>query len=135
AVVPSYRDVAAAVSDAERYRNEAIGDAESRRWLAEGEAQETRDRARSTSIALKRRASGERDAFVARASARDGRPDLTDFRLLWDAMAASYAGRPKLILAPRAPGRRQVWMADPRRFGLVPTAAEAAPDEPAYEPI
>ena len=135
AVVPAYRDVASAVSDAERFRNEAIGYAESRRWLARGEASEIRDRASSSSFALERAALGDRDAFLARSSARAGRPDLTDFRLLRETMADSLSGRPKLILDPRAPGRRQVWLADPERFGLVPASAGQASVGPEFEPI
>ncbi|RUL86189.1 cation-translocating P-type ATPase family protein [Tautonia sociabilis] len=135
AVVPAYRDVAAAVSDSERYRNEAIGYAESRRWLSLGEASEARDRASASSFALARAAEGARDAFLAQSSARASHPGLTDFRLVREALAAGLAGRPKLILDPRARGRRQVWLADPDRFGLEPAAfsspaTEAQPIEP-----
>jgi Cu+-exporting ATPase len=41
-------------------------------------------------------------------------------------MAASLAGRQKVLLDPKAGGRRHVWLADPERFGvgLVPAAPE-----------
>ena len=120
-VVPAYRDVAAAVSDAARYRNEAESYAAGRRLSALAEAQTRRDAAEAASERLKRRAEGERRAFLARASAHADRPDLTEFRLLWDALAAAYAGRPKLVLDPRAAGRRHVWLADPDRLGLART--------------
>ncbi len=61
---------------------------------------------------------GEQRAFQARQSAHAARPDLTEFRLLWDTLASSFTGRSKLILDPRAGGRRQVWLADPERLGL-----------------
>jgi regulator of protease activity HflC (stomatin/prohibitin superfamily) len=121
-VVPAYRDVAAALSDAERYRNEAEGYAAEQRWSAIAEAQGLRDSATTRSFALESRASGDRDAFLARVRTRAAHPELTEFRLLWTAFADTFAGRPKLILDPRAPGRRQVWLADPDRFGLGPTA-------------
>ena len=122
-VVPAYRDVAAAVSDAERYRNEALGYAESRRWLAEGEARETRDRAAATSHELERLATGDRDAFVARSSGprRPPRPD----RLPPAPRDDGRQPRRPLQADPRPPrpGRRQIWLADPDRFGISPTAA------------
>ena len=61
-------------------------------------------------------------------------PDLTEFRLLWDILAAAFAGRPKLILDRRAGGRRHVWLADPERLGLgravTPVPVEAGSPEP-----
>ena len=69
-------------------------------------------------------------AFLARPSAHAARPDLTEFRLLWDTLAVAFAGRPKLILDPRAGGRRHVWLADPDRLGLgrlLPPAPRVSP--------
>jgi P-type Cu+ transporter len=117
-VVPAYRDVSAAVSDAERYRNDAEGYAAERRWSARAEAEGRRDAARSESHRLRSRAEGDRLAFLARLRSHAARPELTEFRLLWDALGAALAGRTKLILDPDAAGRRHLWLADPEKFGL-----------------
>ena len=129
-VVPAYRDVSAAVSDAARYGNEAEAYAAERRWSARAEAQAKRDGAAALGHRLAAIAGGQKQAFLARASAHAARPDLTDFRLLWDTLAGTYAGRPKLVLDPRAGGRRHVWLADPEAFGLSKATAPppAAPD-------
>jgi Cu+-exporting ATPase len=132
-VVPAYRDVSAAVSDVERVKNDAEAFAAERHWSALAEARARRDAAASTRDALKFRAEGESKAFAARQSAHSARPDLTEFRLLWDTLAATYAGRPKVILDPRAGGRRHLWLADPERLGLAPVLPAgplAAPEEP-----
>jgi regulator of protease activity HflC (stomatin/prohibitin superfamily) len=133
-VVPAYRDVSAAVSDAERYRNEAEAYAAGRHWSALGDAAARRDEAAARSHGLQARADGDRQAFLARAAARAARPDLTEFRLLWDTLAATYAGRPKLLLDPRAGGRRHVWLADPERMGLAPARAIGADSAPTVAP-
>lgn len=117
-VVPAYRDVSAAVSDAERFRNDAEGFASEQHWGGLAEAQAVRDTAAINARRLLSRAQGEQRAFQARQSAHAARPDLTEFRLLWDTLASSFTGRSKLILDPRAGGRRQVWLADPERLGL-----------------
>jgi regulator of protease activity HflC (stomatin/prohibitin superfamily) len=132
-VVPAYRDVSAAVSDAARFRNEAEAYAAQRRLAAAAEAQARRDDAAAEAARLKGRAEGQRRAFTAQSSAHSARPELTEFRLLWDTLAAAYAGRPKLILDPRAGGRRHVWLADPERLGLgliKPAEPAAPPPEP-----
>jgi regulator of protease activity HflC (stomatin/prohibitin superfamily) len=133
-VVPAYRDVSAAVSDAERFRNDAEGFASEQHWGALAEAQALRDAAAINSRQLRSRAEGERRAFLARQSAHADRPDLTEFRLLWDTLATTFAGRPKLILDPRAGGRRQVWLADPERLGLGRALAPAPVDPVDQEP-
>ncbi len=51
-----------------------------------------------------------------RSTAHAAHPALTEFRLLWDTMAATLAGRPKVILDRRAAGRRHLWLADPERW-------------------
>jgi regulator of protease activity HflC (stomatin/prohibitin superfamily)/soluble P-type ATPase len=133
-VVPAYRDAAAAVSDAERYRNEALAYAAEQHWSALAEAQGRRDAAATRAAQLKARAQGELDAFRARLSAHAARPELTEFRLLWDTLAIAYADRPKLILDPHAGGHRHVWLADPDRLGLgralLQLPAESAGPEP-----
>jgi Cu+-exporting ATPase len=133
-VVPAYRDAAAAVSDAARYRNEAEAYAAEQHWSALAEAQGRRDAAATRAEQLRNRARGEQQAFLARVSAHAARPDLTEFRLLWDTLAAAYVDRPKLILDPHAGGHRHVWLADPERIGLgralLQAPAESAGPEP-----
>jgi regulator of protease activity HflC (stomatin/prohibitin superfamily) len=116
--VPAYRDVAAAISDAARFQNEAKGYAAEQSWVGKAEAQSRRDAAATESTRLSSRAKGDRAAFLAQQAPHADRPDLTDFRLLYDALGASLAGRPKVLLDPRLAGRRQLWLADPERFGL-----------------
>jgi len=137
-VVPAYRDVSAAVSDAARSRNQAEASAAERHFAALAEAEEIRDAARTRATQLIRRADGEKGAFLAQAAAHAGQPALTEFRLLWDTLAAALAGRPKLILDRRAGGRRHVWLADPefvsptlrRAAAGAPLSAEARAPEP-----
>jgi HflK protein len=133
-VVPAYRDAAAAVSDAERYRNEAEAYAAEQHWAALAEAQSRRDAAASRSEQLKARAKGEQQAFLARLSAHTARPDLTEFRLLWQTLAAAFADRPKLILDPSAGGRRHVWLADPERLGIGRTLLQPPAESVGPEP-
>jgi len=134
-VIPAYRDVSAAGSDAARFQNEAEGFAAERLWQAKADAQSLRDTAQTRSSQLQLSAEGDRQAFLARQSAYASQPTLTRFRLLWDAMATSFAGRPKVILDPRAQGRRQLWLADPDRLGLGQTLASPSSLESDEEPI
>jgi Cu+-exporting ATPase len=122
-VVPAYRDVSAALSDVERNRNQARGDAARRQWSALAEAEAARDAARARAVRLIGRAEGEKGAFLAKSAARSPQPALTEFRLLWDTLATTLAGRPKLILDRSAGGRRHVWLADPE--GLSPRLGSA----------
>jgi Cu+-exporting ATPase len=131
-VVPAYRDVSAAVSDAERYLNEAHGYAAEQHWSALADAQTRRDAASALAHQLKNRAKGDREAFFARASAHASRPELTEFRMHMDTLATTYAGRPKLVLDPRADGRRHIWLADPEKLGMT-KLAEPIPVEPAVK--
>jgi Cu+-exporting ATPase len=125
-VVPAYRDVSAAVSDVERFRNDAEAFAAERHWSAMAQARQLRDSAQAAAQRLQSRAEGDRQAFLARQAASVPQPGLTQFRLFWDTLATAYAGCPKLILDPRAAGRRHVWLADPE--GLVlGRLARAAP--------
>ncbi len=117
-VVPAYRDVSAAVSDVERYRNDAEAFSLERHWSAIAESTSLRDSAGARSQRLKSRAEGAKKAFLARVAAYTARRELTEFQLLWDTIAVSFAGRPKLILDPKAGGRRRIWFADPERSGL-----------------
>ncbi len=130
-VVPAYRDVSAAVSDAERSLNQARADAARRKWSAQADAEAIRNAARTRSARLVARALGEKGAFLAKVAAHDSQPALTEFRLLWDTIGTTLAGRPKLILDRRAAGRRHVWLAGPERFSprLDRALAEPEPDD------
>jgi Cu+-exporting ATPase len=137
-VVPAYRDVSAAVSDAARSKNQAQATAAERHFTAVAEAQLIRDAASAQAAQLVRRAEGEKGAFLAQAAAHAGNPALTEFRLLQDTLAAALAGRSKLILDRRAGGRRHVWLADPelvsptlkRAWAGSPLSTEARAQEP-----
>jgi Cu+-exporting ATPase len=131
-VVPAYRDVSAAVSDVERYRNDAEAFAAERHWGSIAEAQSVRESARTAAHQVESRAAGASRAFLARTAAHASRPDLTEFRMLWEALGAAFAGRPKLVLDPRAAGRRHLWMADPAQLGRrppIPSAPESEPED------
>jgi regulator of protease activity HflC (stomatin/prohibitin superfamily) len=134
-VVPAYRDVSAAVSDVEKLRNEAEAYASERSLSAQAEADSIRQAAEGKSHTLKARIKAESDAFLARESAHAAQPGLTEFRLLWTTLGSTLAERPKLILDSRAGGRRQVWLADPEKFGLGAISALAnRPPEVYFEP-
>jgi len=114
-VVPAYRDVSTAVSDAERSLNQARAAAQ-RRSSAQAEAEAIRDAAKTRAAQLVAGRLGEKGAFLAKAAAHGSQPALTEFRLLWNTMATTLAGRPKLILDQRVAGRRHLWLADPERL-------------------
>jgi Cu+-exporting ATPase len=137
-VVPAYRDVAAAVSDAARLKNQAAAAAAQRHFEALAEAASICDDAKMKAMRLVKRAEGEKGAFLAKAAAHAFQPALTEFRMLFDTLAAALPGRPKLILDRRAGGKRHVWLADPEVAGSAlwragigsPPAAEARAPEP-----
>jgi Cu+-exporting ATPase len=135
-VVPAYRDVSSAVSDAERSLNQARAAAAERHWSAIAEAEAIRDAAKTRADRLVQRAAGDKAAFLAKAAAHATAPSLTEFRLLWDTLATSFPGRPKLILDHRAAGRRHIWLADPAQLGpafgraLTPVSSEPRASEP-----
>ncbi len=133
-VVPAYRDVSAAVSDAARYRNEAESYSAEQHWSGLAEARARRDAATARGHALASRAEGDRRAFLARASAHASHAELNEFRLLWDTYAAAYSGRPKFILDPKAGGRRHVWMGDVEGLGPAKLGGPAAPSPALMEP-
>jgi P-type Cu+ transporter len=124
-VVPDYRDVSAAVSDVARYRNEAEAYAAERRWSGRAEARARLDGASARGHSLTTRAEGDRRAFLARAQAHASRPDLDTSRLTLDTLAAAYASRPKLIIDPKAAGRRHLWIGGFE--GLGPARLEPIP--------
>ena len=133
---PRHDDVSAAVLHvAPRYRNESEAYAAEQGWSARAEARTKRDVAEALGHRLKVRAEGDRRAFVALVAARADRPELTEFRLLWDTLAGAYAGRAKLVLDPRAGGRRHIWLADPEKMGLLKAVAPEAAVPPVTEPV
>jgi len=135
-VVPAYRDVSSAVSDAERSLNQAQADAARRYWSALAEAEAIRDAARARADRLVNRAAGEKAAFLAKASSHATAPALSEFRMLWDTLGTILPDRPKLILDRRAAGRRHVWLADPDQLSpalgraFAPVSTEARDPEP-----
>ncbi len=126
-VVPAYRDVSAAVSDVERYRNDAEAYAAERSLSAKADSQTLLDRAETRAHQLRTRTKGESQAFFARQRAFASQPELTEFRLLWNTLSNVLPGRPKLILDPKASGRRHIWLANPDRFGVRPMNVAPAP--------
>lgn len=116
-VVPAYREVSAAVSDVERYHNEALAYAAEQSLQGKAEAQSIRDQGASKATEFRWRAEGESAAFLCRQAAYAGHPELASFRMLWKTLGNALAGRPKLVLDPRIKGRRHVWMADPTTLG------------------
>jgi len=116
-VVPAYREISRAVSDVERYRNEAEAYAAEQSLEAEAESRSIRDQGATRGNQVHARAEGESAAFLVRQLAHAEHPDLSAFRLLWRTLGTALAGRPKLLLDPRIKGRRHVWMADPTTLG------------------
>ena len=115
-VVPAYRDVSAAVSDAERSLNQARADAAERHWSALAEAEAIRDAAKTRADRLvKPSARAKRRPSSPGSRPTRPRPRLTEFRLLWDTMATTLAGPSQADPRPRAAGRRHLWLADPDR--------------------
>jgi regulator of protease activity HflC (stomatin/prohibitin superfamily) len=135
-VVPAYRDVSAAVSDRERLKNQAHAAAAEVHWSAIALAEAARDKAKVQATLLTSRAQGQSAAFAAKAQAHLHAPALTEFRLLGDTLAVTLPGRSKLILDPKAHGRRHLWLADPELLGpaarraLEPNASPARAPEP-----
>ena len=128
-VVPAYPDVSAAVSDAERSLNQARAYAAERRFSARAEAESQRDGARTKAARLVAGRLGEKGAFLARVSAHGLQPALTEFRLLWDTLASTLAGRSKVILDQRV-SRQATPLACRSRAArtLLPGRALPAPD-------
>jgi Cu+-exporting ATPase len=134
-VVPAYRDVSAAVSDAERSLNQARAAAAETHWSALAEAETTRDLAKAQAARLVNRAQGEKRSFLAKSAAHGEAPALAEFRLLCDTLAKILPGRSKLILDSRAAGRRHLWIADPDQLSpVLGRSLEPAPAPVATEP-
>jgi regulator of protease activity HflC (stomatin/prohibitin superfamily) len=116
-VVPAYREVSRAVSDVERYRNDAEAYAAEQALEARALAQSIRDQGATQASQVHARAKGESAAFLLRELAHAEHPDLSAFRLLSRTLGTALAGRPKLLLDSRIKGRRHLWMANPYMLG------------------
>ena len=126
----------AAVSDVERYRNEAEAYAAEQSLQAQGRgAVDSRPGSDQGQPGPVRGRKGKARAFLVRQLAHAEHPDLSAFRLLWRTLGTALAGRPKLVLDPRIKGRRHVWMADPTsaRCGQDRIAAPTPPAPPGRE--
>jgi Cu+-exporting ATPase len=107
-------------AEAERYEKVRRAQARLTDFLARYRARSRLSPAREWALA--------RDAFVAfgngksaeevgkeyqrrRGEARAAQEALADFRLYWEMLSASLAGRPKVVIdADRVPGRRHLWL-------------------------
>ena len=110
-VVDAYRDVSRAESDRLRKILEGSTYKATRLETAEGLATATIRKAEADRDGRTTRASGESDAFLARLGSRNLEPALTDHRLYWEAIAAAFAGKDKVVLEPSG-GRRQLFLPD-----------------------
>ena len=97
-VVPAYREVSTAVSDVERYFNEAKSYVAQQALEGRSESQMIRDQAVTKASQVRTRADGESAAFLLRQAAHASYPELSAFRLLWTAYGNALAGKPKLGL-------------------------------------
>jgi Cu+-exporting ATPase len=112
-VVDAYRDVSRAESERQTRRNQAITYRAERVTLAEGQAAATLQQAEADRSARVARAGGEADAFLIQQQARAAFPTLTDHRLFWETMAATLAGKRKIVLDPsQAEGRRHLLLGE-----------------------
>jgi Cu+-exporting ATPase len=114
-------------------RNEALGYASEQEWGGRGEAVSRREAGQAEAFRNTARASAEHDAFLVRRAAHAGNPGLGEMRLTLDALAEGLADRPKVLLDPRAAGRRLLWLANPDELGggraAAMLAAPAVEDE------
>jgi Cu+-exporting ATPase len=113
AVVDAYRDVTRAELDAQRRRNAAATYADVQRHEADGRSTATLAAASGAAAARASRAGAEAEVFAMRRDARADAPALSDRRRAWEALEATLAGRPKLLLdPPRAAARRHLVLTD-----------------------
>jgi Cu+-exporting ATPase len=134
-VVPAYREVSRAVSDVERYRNDAQAYAAEKALEGRALAQSIRDHGTTRASQVSAQARGESAAFQLRQAAHAERPELSSFRLLWRTLGTALAGRPKLLLDSRIKGRRHLWAIDPSLLGRAKLDAltPSPPANPARE--
>jgi len=112
-VVPSFRAVASAfenqlqrINEAEAYANEQVA-------LAGGEAAAEVTTAEAYQAARVARSRGDAKRFTDRQRAAATGRKVTFDRLYLEAVERVLVGRKKMILDPKATGRRQMWTLDP----------------------
>ena len=126
-VVDAYRDVSRAETDRLRKIAEGTTERETRLTLARSLAFATIQRAEADRQDRADRASGESRSFASRLDGRALAPALTDHRLYWETITASFAGKDKVILEP-SEGRRQLYLPD--LPGFPPPVLSIAPTRP-----
>jgi regulator of protease activity HflC (stomatin/prohibitin superfamily) len=162
AVVPAFRDVSSAFKDQERMKNEAwayhrdkvikAGGIEAWQRLSrpgatlteelwqelrpglQGEAAAELHGAEAFAASQQEVAHGHAESFLATESARAVAPQLTDWRLVVDAVSEALAGKKKLILDRPAAGRRHLFLGSPSG-SMLPGGVPAilTPPRPAAE--
>lgn len=159
-VVDAFHDVSSAFKQRERMKNEADAFRRDRvikaggraawrelaaegaeltdeRWQRlrpklEGEAAAELFSAEAFAVAAQERANGEAAGFSALQAAHASAPELSEWRMVSDALSAALPGKNKLILDARARGRRHLFFG--RSFGLQSEPAMLAPlEEPPEE--
>ncbi len=118
-VVQAYHEVAKAMENRDRLKNEALAGAVQQERRSEAEALKTVRGAEADRNEKVLSARAEHDAFTAWLETRRYQAVLTDFRLFWDALGKALSGREKLIVdADKVPGRRQLLLFDPDKFKI-----------------
>ncbi len=114
-VVQAYHDVAKAMENRDRLKNEAWASAIQQERRSEAEALKAVRGAEADKNEKVLSAQADHDVFMAWLRSRQG--TLTDFRLFWDALGRALSGREKLIVdADKVPGRRTLLLFDPEKF-------------------
>ncbi|HEX5500907.1 MAG TPA: protease modulator HflK, partial [Thermomicrobiales bacterium] len=154
-VVDAFRDVSSAFKHRERMKNEADAfrrdrvikaggraawlefsagddDLTDERWARlrprlEGEAAAELLSAEAFAVARRERAAGEAAGFCLVEAAHATAPQLSQWRLHLDALAATLSGKKKLILDSKASGRRHLFLGAPFNAELPPGPAMLAP--------
>jgi Cu+-exporting ATPase len=118
-VVQAYHEVAKAMENRDRVKNEAFAGAIQQERRSEAEALKTVRSAEADRNERILSARADHDAFTAWLDTRKYQAALTDFRLFWDALGKALNGREKLIIdADKVPGRRQLLLFDPDKFKI-----------------
>ncbi len=112
-VVPSFRAVASAFENQQQQVNEAEAYANEQIALAGGEAAAEIEGAAAFKQGRVTRSRGDASRFTARQRAAATGRRVTFDRLYLEAIERVLAGRKKMVLDPRATGRRQFWVLEP----------------------
>lgn len=127
AVVDAYRDVSRAESERRRRAIEGESYGLERVQEARGRASALIHRAQAERSILEERSKAEAEAFAILAEARAPAPGLTDRTLYWDAVAATLAHRPKLVLDPTGDRLRRLIIPELPLESAVPLLNRDAP--------